>query len=247
MTRIQEAEGRDIRELERSVQKVTRGCASLDEAAQRYTALIYEHFRESVVLARLFATVRYGDLPASNRVFVDEIARSSGVADRLGPDLLTLSLLGTSGVEPDWNDRRSSRGHVGIPLASSSFIGAIPMVARLLHELGLGFDWIDKSDTDAVHKTLGSISGIFYVEDAATAVDVHGRKIIPARDFVEKYGIRSVLGVGGAYIGTPTFIAAILFCRDAVSKERAETFMAHINRIKTSTMELVRQSKFFAD
>lgn len=247
MTRIQDADTRDVRDLERSVQKVTRGCATLEEAAQKYTALIYEHFQESVVLARLFATARYSDLPEANRGFVDEVARSAGVAERLSPDLLTLSLLGTSGVEPEWNDRRLSRGHVGIPLVSSAFIGAIPMMARLLHELGLGFDWIDKGDTEAVHKTLGSISGVFYVADAATAVDTQGRKIIPARDFVDKYGVCSVLGVGGAYIGTPTFVAAILFCRDRVTKERAETFMAHINRIKASTMDLVHQGKFFAD
>jgi hypothetical protein len=247
MTRIQEADARTVRELERSVQKVTRGCAALEEAAQRYTALIYETFKDSVVLARVFATSRYRDLPATHRRYVDDLARSAGVSERIGPDMLALSLLGTSGVEPEWNDRRQSRGHVAIPLASSAFIGAIPMMARLLHELGLGFDWLDSGDDETVLKTLGSINGVFHVADASTAVDVQGRNIIPAREFVAKYHVRSVLGVGGAYIGTPTFIVVIVFCRDEVSRERAEEFMTHINRIKASTVELVRQGKLFTE
>ncbi|MCA9660290.1 MAG: hypothetical protein KC486_18250 [Myxococcales bacterium] len=247
MTRIQEADPKTFRAVERGVQKLTRGCATLEEAAQRYTALLYESFGEGIVLARLFATVPYGELPATNQRFVDELASGAGVGEKITPETLVLSLLGTSGVEPEWNDRRRSRGHVGIPLASAEFVGAIPMVARLLHELGLGFDWIDRADSDAVLKTLGSINGVFYVDDASTAVDVEGRKIIPASDFVEKYGVRSVVGVGGAYVGTPTFVAAILFCRENVTRERAEAFMAHINRLKASTMHLVAEGTIFAD
>jgi hypothetical protein len=246
MTRIQDADQQAVRELERSVQKATRGCASLEEAAQKYTSLLCETFDESVVLARVFATSRYSDLPESHRRYVDDLARSAGVSERVGPDMLTLSLLGTSGVEADWNDRRRSRGHVAIPLVSSAFIDAIPMMARLLHELGLGFDWLDSGDTESVLKTLGSINGVFHVADAGTALDTKGRNIIPARDFVEKYHVRSVFGVGGAYVGTPTFIVVIVFCRDEVSRDRAEQFMTHINRIKTSTMELARQGKLFA-
>lgn len=166
MTRIQEADPKTFRAVERGVQKLTRGCATLEEAAQRYTALLYESFGEGIVLARLFATVPYGELPATNQRFVDELASGAGVGEKITPETLVLSLLGTSGVEPEWNDRRRSRGHVGIPLASAEFVGAIPMVARLLHELGLGFDWIDRADSDAVLKTLGSINGVFYVDDS---------------------------------------------------------------------------------
>jgi hypothetical protein len=247
MTRIQDADARELKDLERRVQKVTRASASLEEALQRYTELIYQHFAESIVLARVFATGLYRDLPAFNRRFVDELARSKNIVERVVPDMLTLSLLGTSGVEPDWNDRRRSQSHIGIPLASAAFVDAIPMVARMLHELGLGFDWIDSRDTALTLKTLGSINGVFHVADATTAVDAQGRKIIPSQDFVRKYGIRSVLGVGGAYIGYPVFIVAILFCRDEVSREHADEFIAHIHRIKASTVDLVHRGQIFAD
>lgn len=246
MTTISTATAQEMREIERAAQKATRGCATLEEASQRYTHLIHERFRDSVVLARVFATVPYGELPADNRRFVDELASARGVAELVHPNTLTLSLLGTSGVEPEWNDRRRSRGHVGIPLVSASFIHAIPMVARLLSELGLGFDWIDRGDADVVVKTLGSVSGVFYVADAANALDAQGRRVIPAQEFVDRYGVRSVLGVGGAYVGTMTFITVILFCRESISRARAEEFVAHINRFKASTIELVRAGKIFA-
>jgi hypothetical protein len=118
-------------------------------------------------------------------------------------------------------------------------------VSRLLSELGLGFDWIGQGGSEAAIKTLGSVSGVFHVADASRSVDDKGRKIIPAQDFVETYGVRSVFGVGGAYVGTPTFLVTIFFCRETVSKEQAEEFVAHINRIKVSTMDLVREGKIF--
>jgi hypothetical protein len=246
MTRIQESEPRTIREIARSVQRVTRDCATLEEAVQRYTELLFQQFTDSFVLVRMFATGFYRDLPAVNRGFVADLAASSGVGAAIHDETLTLSLLGTSGVEPEWNDRRQSRGHVGIPLVSAAFVDAIPMVARLLSELGLGFDWLDQGGPELVVKTLGSVSGVFHVADAATAVDDQGRKIIPAQDFVAKYGVRTVFGIGGAYIGTPTFLVAIYFCRDEVTRAQAEEFVAHINRIKASTMELVHAGKIFA-
>jgi hypothetical protein len=245
MTRIEDTDPREMRQLERDVQKVTRGSASLEEAVQRYTGLIRERFADDVVLARVFVTLPYRDLPPTNRGFVDELARAKGVEGKMGPDVLTLSLLGTSGVEPDWNDRRRSRGHVGIPLVSSAFVAAIPMIARLLHELGLGFDWLDTADADLVVKTLGSINGVFHVADAVSATDAQGRKIIPAQDFVATHGVRSVIGVGGAYIGYPIILVAVLFCSADITRARAEEFMAHINRIKASTMDLVHQGKIF--
>lgn len=244
MARIQDLDPQTTREIERSVQKATRACATLEEALQRYTELLFQRFADSFVLVRVFATGFYRDLPEVNKRIVAELARSAGA--EINDETLTLSLLATSGVEAAWNDRRQSRGHVGIPLVSAAFVDAIPMVARLLSELGLGFNWIGQGGSEAVIKTLGSVSGVFHVADATSSVDEKGRKIIPAQDFVETYGVHSVFGVGGAYVGTPTFLVAIFFCREAVAKEQAEEFVAHINRIKASTIDLVRQGKIFA-
>src|SRR5512144_2112177 len=99
-----------------------------------------------------------------------------------------------------WNDRRNSQGHVGIPLATSDFIEAIPMMSRLLKELGMGLDWIDSNDTSMVARALGSSSGLFYVPDAALEIDAKGRKVIAGQDFVKTHGVKTVFGMGGAFI-----------------------------------------------
>ncbi|MFH0940065.1 MAG: hypothetical protein V1899_12410 [Planctomycetota bacterium] len=57
-------------------------------------------------------------------------ADSKNIAHLVKNETLVLSLMGTRGDEPAWNDRRSSAGHIGIPLASADFINKIPMMIR---------------------------------------------------------------------------------------------------------------------
>jgi hypothetical protein len=234
------------RELERAAQACTRGAAALEQAAQRFTDLLYGQLKPAIVLTRVFATVPFGELPAVNQRWVRDLAASAERPQPVDDQMLVLSLLGTSGVEASWNDRRSSTGHVGIPLASGAFIEAIPMMSRLLKQLGLGLDWIDHRDTVIVARTLGSSSGVFHVPDAATEVDAHGRKVIPAQDFVAAHGVKTVFGIGGAFMGTTTFMVAVVFCRETVDRSKAQAFMPLINRLKVSTVDLVRQGRIFA-
>ncbi len=63
-----------------------------------------------------------------------------------------LSLPGTHGQEADWNDRHKSTGHVDIPVISSASVGTIPMISRLLKELGVPLDWIDSHDSEIIKK-----------------------------------------------------------------------------------------------
>ena len=187
----------DFRNLQNKISEGVRGTGSFEEAAQKYTTIISQNFKGSIVLIRLFATVPYGNLPLQNKNFVDKLANSKGVGQMIHDQTLVLSLLGTSGVRPDWNNCKNSQGHIGIPLVSAEFIDAIPMMSRLLKQLGMGLDWIDSNDTQLVKHTIGSISGVFFVPDAATEVDLKGRKIIVAQDFVDTYNVKTVFGFGG--------------------------------------------------
>jgi len=243
MSQITEIGQEDHVQLQRDVQAQTRRAAWFEEAAQTYASLLWDKVGESLVLARVFATVPFGKLPASNQAFVRKLADSTGITELIGDDTLVLSLMGSRGQEPAWNDRHSSQGHVGIPLASADFIDAIPMMSRLLRQMGMGLDWIDKRDTGLVAKTLGATSGVFYVREAREETDIQGRKIIAAQDFVEKYGVKTVFGLGGGFVGTSTFMTSIIFCTEQLDKEQAEAFMPQVNRMKVSTMELVKSGK----
>lgn len=245
MTAITSLGDDGYKRVERQVQLVGRGKPTLEAAARAYSALLYEEFKESVVLSRLFATVPKRDLPASRAKFVDALARSAGVADTIDDTTLVLSLLGTAGSEPEWSDVTKSRGHVGIPLVSAAFVDAIPMVSRLLHQLGAGVDWIDRKDTSIVARALGLVGGVFFVQDAASEVDAQNRKVIAAQDFVAKYGVQSVFGFGGGYAGTQVFVVSITFLRDQIDKAVAERFLAHVDRFKVSTADAVRRNALF--
>jgi hypothetical protein len=245
MTRLAELNPREIIALERQVQASTRGCATLEGAAQVFTSLLGQSFPDDVLLARLFVTVPYARLLTPQREFVDALAVKTGIADRITNDTLVLALAGTSGALPEWSDRRRSQGHIAIPLATSDFIDAIPMMSRLLRELGLGLEWIDSKDTSIVARSLGSSSGIFYVREASEETDNRGRKIIAAQEFVQSYGVKTVFGIGGAYMGTDSFLVNIVFCKSFVERASVEPLMGFINRFKASTMEVAKQGHVF--
>ncbi|HEY6723072.1 MAG TPA: hypothetical protein VI197_03545 [Polyangiaceae bacterium] len=245
MTAIQEFSPQDHTSLARDVQRHTRGAPSLESAAQAFTQLLCNTFPHDIVLARVFVTVPYGTLASDVRAAVDALTQQTGIRDRMRPDTLVLSLLGTSGAEAPWNDRKRSAGHAGIPLATSDFIDTIPMVARLLRDLGVGLDWIDARDTSIVARSLGSSSGLFYVQDAGVAVDHLRRKIIAAQDFVARYGVKTVFGLGGGYLGTSSYLASIVFCKTEIERAKIEPFMGLVNRIKVSTNDLVTQGRLF--
>jgi len=218
----------------------------LEEAAQKCVDTMYREFEESIVLIRLYATVPFKQLPASNQEFVIKFGNSKGITPFIKDDTRVLSLLGTRGVKAAWNDRHKSQGHLGIPLVTASFVESIPMIAWLLKEMGVGLDWIDNQDAWVVGKTLRTgLASMFYVPDAKTAVDYMGRKIIPAQDFVTTYGIKTVFGMGGSYING-TFITIILFTREVIEKSKTEKFMPLASTFKSATMSIALEGKIFA-
>lgn len=244
MAKISEAPATTLQAFQTNIRQRINGLGSFEEAAQHYTTTLYKEFKESIVLIRLFATVPYGQLPLQNKNFVDNLARSKGVGQSIHDRTLVLSLLGTSGEEPAWNERRNSQGHVGIPLVSAAFIDAIPMMSRLLKQLGLGLDWIDRGDTDVVKHTMGSMSGVFFVLDATSEVDHHGRKIIAAQDFVTTYTVKTVFGFGGGYLGSSTFSVTIIFLRETLDESKARHFAAGLSFFKAITVDLVKRKIF---
>ena len=222
------------------------GCTSLEDAAQEYMSILYEALSESIILARVFAAIPFGELPEPNKEFVRNLAQSTGVSELIKERTLVLSLLGSKGAKPEWNDRRNSQGHVGIPLASSDFIDSIPMMSRLLKQLGGGIDWIDTNDTELVAKTVKDLSGVFFVRDASTEEDNKGRKIIAAQDFVEEEKVKTVFGIGGCYLGMSLFFTTIVFVREFLDRDIVERFMLQANKFKTATLRLINEGKIFA-
>ncbi len=174
------------------------------------------------------------------------MAESADAASDLKGTTPVLSLIGTHGQEEDWCDRRKSQGHVGIPLISSAFVGAIPMISRLLNELGIPLDWVDSHDSEIIIETIGSSVGLFFVENAAEATDDQGRNIIAAQDFVSSHNVRSVFGTGGAYSGGQMLVI-VAFCRDVFSRATAESFLPLASLFQSKTTALVETGSIFSE
>jgi hypothetical protein len=134
--KIDEVTSSALAELQASVGPQINESSCLEEAAQRLATVLHTRFEESVVIARVFFTVPFDRLPQANKDFVQKLAESAGAASQLKPTTPVLSLLGTHGQQAEWNDRRKSKGHMGIPLISSAFVSAIPMISRLLKDFG---------------------------------------------------------------------------------------------------------------
>ncbi len=217
---------------------------NLQAAAQGCARLLYEEFEESIVLARLFVTLPFPELPKRDQAFVTALARAKEIRPLLNDKTPVLSLLGTYGAQESWNDRYQSQTHLGIPLVTANFIESIPMVARLMTDMGIGPDWFDRLEPDILVKNLGRAAGVFYVRDAKTWLDGRNRKIVSAQDFVAAHDIKTVFGLGGSYLNG-SFVTMIMFTRETIEQAQAEAFMLLVNTFKTATLHLVMDGAIF--
>ncbi len=218
------------------------GSRSLEEAAQRFARELHASFEDSVSLARVYATVPYAELPVPDQQFLQRTARSTLAT--LRDETLILSLLGSRGAQASWNQRQTSRGHLAIPLRDARSVEEIPMIARLLSELGVDTQLLEASQAVIARKLIGGLNGLFYVPDAQTSLDARGRRIIPAQDFVTIHGIKTVFGMGGIYF-QGTIVAAILFTREDVPRHIAERFAMLITPLKKATERLVESRRIY--
>ena len=244
--KIEQATSQMISEFLAQLEPLIHEVNTLEDAAQELVVSLQKKFDESVVIARAFVTVPYGSLPPKNREFVQKLAESAGAEADLKPATPVLSLIGSYGQETDWRDRRKSKGHVGIPLISSSFVDAIPMISRLLKELGVPMTWVDSHDSEIIAKTMDPSGGLFFVDNATEATDLQGRKIIAAQDFVFAYSVKSVFGTGGVYPGGQ-IVVIVAFCRDAFTKAAAERFLELNSWFRNKTDSIVQETKIFSE
>lgn len=243
--RIMELSSQELIDLQNRIPDAVKDCESLEDAAQHYMSLLYETLNDALVLARLFVTVPFRQLPAHDKSCVLDLACKQEIAQLITGDVPVLSLIGSRGKEVPWNYRQGSVGHVGIPLVSRDFIHQVPMISRLLEQLEVGLDWIESKDPEHTLRTWERNSRVFYVEDAGADEDDEGRKIIPSQDFVATHGVKTVFGYGGGYLCGPHLFTAILFARETVPRRVAEQFVLQADIFKTETIGHVESGRIF--
>ena len=103
-------------------------------------------------------------------------------------------------------------------MPSEEAIESVPMISRLLSQLGLSASALLKSDSALMLDTGQSTFNVFHVPEA------EGSPCVPAqKDFVLLHGVKSVLGFGGL-LPLGDLFAVILFSRVPIHKATAELF-----------------------
>jgi hypothetical protein len=218
------------------------GYSSLLVASQKFASIVYDELDGSVVFLHVFATVPVSSFPERERKFTLDIALARGCSDEVHNKTTVVTLLGTRGRHSEWNDRYLSGQHLAIPLTSTSFIKTLPMVSRLMSDMGTEFEWVQQQRMNMMVKTIGRMTRVLYVEDTATARTDDGFQVVPEADFVRDDGVWTVLGLGEAYLNR-TIVAILLFTNELIPQDRVERFMPIVYGFKVATMNAVMKRR----
>jgi len=213
---------------------------TMEEAGQKVTRYLYDHLwdrsrnQTCSVLVRLFKTHPYALLPEEIRAFADSKA-GGVVADQ---DTRCLTLLATAGDAPDWNSRRRSREHQSIPLLSEAIVAQSPMIVQLIRSLGISTAEFLGTRSGILSELEQRKFGVFYVAHAS------GSPFVPAqKDFVQPYGVASVVGCGGL-LPDQELLILIIFSRSEVAAAAAEMFRTIAVNLKLGFLELMDKPVF---
>ena len=210
----------DMLQCGRGIRQAAGGAKSIEDAAQSIVEYLYAECEnpataaKACALVRFYKTYQFRELEPRLQAFAKNQLRGVKASEQMK----CLTLLATIGQEPKWRDRRQSEGHQAIPLPSAQIVEGAPMIAALIREMGLDIADVLSPQKSLLHDRAGSYYNVFHVENAK------GSPYIPAQSgFVERYGVRSVLGFGGL-LGDGEFFAVIMFSRGAITAESAARF-----------------------
>jgi len=211
---------REMTECGKEIRTMNKGAASMEEVAFRIVQYLYDTVidgqtgTQACSLIRFFKTHTFEQLDDKLKSFaIDMLGREAFVS---GTKCLTL--LGTIGENPEWNSRKTSKGHQAIPLPSEEAVDKIPMIRNLVKQLGMSISHVIKPDQALLMDIEQKTYNVFFVPEAL------GNPYIPAQEgFVIPYGIKSVLGFGGV-LPLGDIFTIIMFLRTPVPRETSDFF-----------------------
>ena len=234
------------RALQNRLRSALLGSTAVDQASQAFAQTLAQEF-DQTVLTRVFSTVPFQRLPDAPKSFAARTAREARAEALLVPGLPVLTLMGTHGLEPQWRDRNLSKRYLAVPLLPNGFTESLPMISALLSQFGFERSRL-ASDVRGIrvdHLLGGQTASVFHVEDARSSVDAAGRKVIPAQDFVERYAVRTVYGMGGHW-PDGTFVTCIVFTRELLDRPTVRRLAPILTVFGSVASPLVARGAYFA-
>jgi hypothetical protein len=230
----------EVAECGAQLEALGSGAPHMEEVANKIVNHLYENLEgrqtggKACALVRFYKTHLYSELEPQ----LQEFARGVLGEAPMSPEMRCLTLLATVGENPDWNSRANSAGHKAIPLPSEDFVAKIPMIARLVNQLGIELSALLRPDPAIMMDLEEKTYNVFHVPEAV------GSPYIPAqKDFVIPYGIRSVVGFGGV-LPTGDLYVVILFAKIAIPRTTADRFRALAQNVKTAVAPFADKAVF---
>jgi len=192
---------------------------SFEEAADVCVRSIYNEFGEQsnrpmFALVRIYRLCHRAELLPELQAITDPT-----VSD-------WMALMGTVGIEPAWCDRRTSQGQKAIRAVGGN---RSPMLSAAFGHLGLGnlaHNRVIKADAPTLQQA-ESFTSYFYIPKAL------GSPFIPAqREFVERYQIKSVVGIGCHFVSKAIYLG-LCFSTIAIDEANARKFASISPSIST--------------
>lgn len=221
----------DLMQLSPSLRRCSDNASSAEAVAAKVVRVLRDGFLDpetgpQLELVRLYRTVRPQDLDEE----LLEFASAEGPLDANTP---VMTLLATAGSEESWNDRRMSAAHRALPLRSKQAKELSPMISRMFEQFGA--EPILQGNVEQIASRANF--DVFHVADPARS------PFVPAKDFVERYGIESVIGFG-AFIPPADLFSVILFANVPVPASIAEMFPALALSVKLAMLDVVESPIF---
>lgn len=233
---------KDMSECGLVLRNIGKNTNSVEEVSDRIIKYIYQNIvgkktqEKSCVLIRMFQTIPYKKLTPELQEYASKLLNYRPV----NPNLKCLTLLATAGEKLEWNLRQKSTGHKAIPLENKEAIAKIPMISRLIQQLGLDPGQVLEADPNLLADLEQKMYNVFYVDDAL------GSPYIPAQEsFVIPFNIKSVIGFGGLLPSGNMFVV-LMFLRVKVPRETIDLLKPLALDVKIALLPF-EQSQIFSD
>jgi hypothetical protein len=247
MKKLSEVTPSDFAPLLDSTRKLS-GFNSVEEIAQSFVDIVFEQFLDSLVLLRLFCSLPYSALLAQDQQLVDKKANDSGTRLLYKDSTPVLTLLGTRGQRPEWNQRSKSQGFRCIPLVSHGYVASLAMLSMQFKAMNFDLALLDRWDTTiATDAHADDYSGMLYVNHAGIDKDEQGRMIVPHQEFVAEHKVKSTLGFGTGYSDHPTIVMLFAFTNEILNKTEMAPFSSLLQNYLSVSREILKSGKIFSN
>ncbi len=211
---------RDMTACGAALRQLGAGARTFEDVADRLVRHLYTSLtmpqtgQPACVLIRLFKTTRYELLAPDLKALADQRLGDTPGA----PSMTCLTLVASAGMVPGWNDPTLSSRFRVIPFGTADDLDKLPMFNQLFRQLGVDLPHLIEPERSLLVDPSEHAFNVFHVPEAV------GSPYVPAQEgFVQKYGIRSVLGFG-APLPDGQLFSIILFSQDVIPESTAELF-----------------------